>query len=226
LIGCGGRGSAVGGVSAREERHCWIMTNRPKSVTRENVVGLGTGSGAGRTQFPPRDQLPAGVTVEKLPVLGTSWYERRAGYWVRRVWLFLLMALVVTLTSLLVGGFLIGIKDSSRAGFTGALIVEVVWSLAIIVYGLVRTARHWDDLDPPRPLSRRQRSAAAGGSVLGVLARVGLGLAQFVLVIGSVVFFGLYVMLLIYALLPEYPPEHKARLRLARQLAPHQSAAA
>ena len=33
------------------------------------------------------------------------------------------------------------------------------------------------------------------------------------------------VMLPIYALLPEYPPEHKARLRLARQLAAHRATA-
>ena len=104
MIGCRGRGSAIGAVGARGGIPCWIMTNRSKSATRENVVGLGTGAGAGRTGFPPRDQLPAGVSIEKLPVLGTSWYERGADYWVRRVWLFLLMALVVTLTSLLVGG--------------------------------------------------------------------------------------------------------------------------
>jgi hypothetical protein len=96
----------------------------------------------------PDNRLPPGIDIQKLPVLGTSWYERGADYWVRRVWLFLLMALVVTLTSLLVG----------------------------------------------------------------------LALAQFVLVIGSVLFFGLYVMLLSYALLPEYPSEHMARLRLAQQL--------
>jgi hypothetical protein len=39
-----------------------------------------------------------------------------------------------------------------------------------------------------------------------------------VLVLGSVLFFGLYVMLLIYTLFPEYPQEHKARLRLAQRL--------
>jgi hypothetical protein len=181
-------------------------------------VPSGTGSPPSRMQFPPRDQLPPGTDLQKLPVLGTSWYERGAAYWMRRVWLFLLMALVVTLTSLLVGGFLIGIKDSSHTGFVVVLILEIVWSLAIIVYGMIRTVRHWNELDPPRPLSRRQREAAAAGSVLGTLARVGLALAQFVLVIGSVLFFGLYVLLLIYALLPQYPPEHKARLRLAQQL--------
>jgi hypothetical protein len=181
-------------------------------------VRSGSGSPPSRIEFPPRDRLPPGIDIQKLPVLGTSWYERGADYWVRRVWLFLLMALVVTLTSLLVGGFLIGIKGSSRTGFMVALSVEIVWSLAIVVYGMIRTARQWNNLDPPKPLSRRQRDAGAAGSVLGTLAMAGLALAQFVLVIGSVLFFGLYVMLLIYALLPEYPSEHKARLRLAQQL--------
>jgi hypothetical protein len=114
-----------------------------------------------RRQFPPRDQLPAGIGIEKIPILGTTWYERGPRYWLRRVWLFLAMALVVTLTSLLVGGFLIGIKGSSHAGYVGMLIAEVVWSLVII-----------------------------------------------------------------YALLPEYPPEHKARLRLAQQLGIRVGAAA
>jgi hypothetical protein len=201
------------------------MTYRYRPA-REKFVRSGTGSPPGRTEFPPRDQLPPGIDIQKLPVLGTSWYERRMDYWVRRVWLFLLMALVVTLTSLLVGGFLVGIKGSSHTGFVTALIVEIVWSLAIVGYGLIRTARQWNELDPPRPLSRRQRDAATAGSVFGTLARVGLALAQFVLVIGSVLFFGLYVMLLIYALLPEYPSEHKARLRLAQQLGLDETTAA
>lgn len=45
------------------------------------------------------------------------------------------------------------------------------------------------------------------------------------LVLGSLLFFGLCVMLLIYALLPEYPPKHKARLRLASQLPAHRATA-
>jgi hypothetical protein len=184
----------------------------------ESVVPVSTGAPAGRITFPPRDQLPAGTEIEKLPVIGTTWYDRGGAYWVRRVWLFLLMALVVTLTSLLVGGFLVGIKGSSHAGFTGALIVEVAWSLAIISYGLVRTARTWNDPQPGRPLSRRQRKAAATGGALGTLASAGLVIGQVVLVLGSVLFFGLYVLLLIYTLFPEYPQEHKARLRLARRL--------
>ena len=181
-------------------------------------VPLADGSPAGRVQFPPRAELPPGVPVEKLPVLGTTWYERGPAYWVRRSWLFLIFALVVTLTSLLVGGFLAGIKESSPAGFVVALIVEIAWSLVIIVFGLVRTRQRWNDPEPARPLTRGQRRAASLGGAIGTLARAGLVLGQAVLVLGSLLFFGLYVMLLIYALLPEYPPEHKARLRLASRL--------
>jgi hypothetical protein len=176
------------------------------------------GRPSSRAEFPPLGQLPPGTDIEKLPVLGTTWYQRGFDYWVRRVWLFLLMALVVTLMSLIVGGFLLGIKGSSHTGFVWALIVEVAWSLVIIAYMMVRTAQRWNNLERARPLSRRQRDAAASGGALGVLASAGILIAQFVLVIGSVVFFGLYVALLIYALLPEWPPEHKARLRLARKL--------
>lgn len=188
---------------------------------------MATASGISLSQvsFPPRGQLPPGVYVEKLQLLGTTWYERGPGYWIRRAWLFLLMALVVTLTSLLIGGFMVGIKDSSKAGFTGALIAEIIWSLAILTWGLSRTARRWNTPEPVRPLSRGQRRAVATGGALGSLARAGLAIGQAVLVIGSLLFFGLYLMLLVYALLPEWPPEHKARLRLAQELTSREAAA-
>lgn len=187
---------------------------------------LADGPPAGRVQFPPRADLPPGVYVEKLPVLGTTWYERGPAYWVRRAWLFLIFALVVTLTSLLVGGFLAGLKDSSHDGFVGVLTAEIVWSIVIIVFGLIRTRQRWNDPEPAPRLTRGQHRAAGLGGAIGTLARAGFVLGQAVLVLGSLLFFGLYVMLLIYALLPEYPPEHKARLRLARQLARHRAAAA
>lgn len=35
-------------------------------------------------QFPPRAQLPPGITILRLPALGTTWYERGFWYWSRR----------------------------------------------------------------------------------------------------------------------------------------------
>lgn len=96
---------------------------------------------------------------------------RRLQFQVRRGWLFLIFALVVTLTSLLVGGFLAGIKDSSQDGFVGALTAEIAWSLVIIVFGLIRTRQRWDDPEPARRLTRGQRRAAGLGGAIGTLAR-------------------------------------------------------
>jgi len=172
----------------------------------------------GSVHFPPRDRLPPGVTIEKLPVLGTSWYDRGPGYWARRVGNFLIMAVVVALASLVIGAVLSDIKGASRAAFTGVLIAEIVWSLVIVAFLLVRTFQRWNTVRPARALSRGQKRAAAMGGWLGFLARTGLVIGQAVLVITSLVFFGLYLTLLILALLPEWPPEHKARLRLAQQL--------
>jgi hypothetical protein len=173
--------------------------------------------------FPARDRLPPGVRIERLPVLGTSWYDRRAGYWLRRIWLFFLMAILVAVGSAFVGGFLAGIKSSSQTGFVVVLIIEVAWSLAIIGYLMTRTFQRWNNLEPaPKPLTRRQRRTVGAGGALGALAQAGFVVGQFILVVGSVLFFGLYVTLLIYTLLPEYPPEHKARLRLAEQIATRQ----
>jgi hypothetical protein len=169
-------------------------------------------------RFPPRDQLPPGVTIEKLPVLGTTWYDRGPGYWARRLGLFLVMVMVVALASLLIGALLADIKGKSQAGFTGVLIAEIVWSLVIVAFLLVRTVRRWNSVEPARPLSPGRKRAAAMGARLGFLARAGMVIGMAVLVITSMVFFGLYLTVLIFALLPEWLPEHKARLRLAQQL--------
>lgn len=171
-----------------------------------------------RSEFPPRADLPGSVVVESVPGLGTTWYDRGARYWLRRALVFLAFALVVTLMSLLVGGFLIGIKESSPTGFTGALIAEILWSLSTAAFLLVRTAQRWNVPEKARPLTPGQRRAASAGGALGVLANAGWVVGQIILVLAALAGFGLYLTLLIYALLPEYPPEHKARIRLAEQL--------
>ncbi|HET7012426.1 MAG TPA: hypothetical protein VFI65_00845 [Streptosporangiaceae bacterium] len=170
--------------------------------------------------LPARKELPPGMRIESLPVLGTTWYERGASYWVARLLMFIMMAIAVAVGSAFVAGFLSGIKDSSQTGFVVVLVIEIVWSLVIITYLMTRTFRRWNSLEPPpKPLSRRLRRVVAAGGTLGGLAQAGFALGQFVLVYGSFLFFGLYVTLLLYALLPVYPAEHKARLRMVEQLA-------
>lgn len=182
------------------------------------------------TAGPPRPPLPGDVTIERLPGLGTSWYDRGPGYWLRRVGLALLWALIVTLTTLIVVGVLSAIRHGSQAGFYVALVVEVAYSLAIVAFFAVRTARRWNQAPsgPPRSgraarAGRAERSGQAGragtaGGALGVLARSGVALGRGVLVIGSVLFVGLYLALLLSSLLPQTLPERQARRRLADEL--------
>jgi hypothetical protein len=173
---------------------------------------------AGVVRLPPRTALPRDVVVESLSGLGTTWYDRGAGYWARRAGLALMWAVVITLVTLLVVGFLGAIRSSSKTGFYVALAVEVAWSLVIIGWFTVRTVRRWNDPAPPRRQPGRSRRAASGGAALGVLARSGFLIGQAFLVIGSLFFLGLYVAMFLSYLLPEIPAERQARLRLAQTL--------
>jgi hypothetical protein len=181
----------------------------------------------GGLRLPPLSALPRDVTVESLPGLGTTWVDRGAAYWLRRAGLALMWAVVVTLVTAIVIGFLGGIRSSSRTGFYAALAVEVAWSLAIIGWFIVGTVRRWNDAAPPRRLTGRSRRAGRAGrpgqagrdgAALGVLARSGFLIGQVFLVVGSLFFLGLYVALFLTYLLPEIPAERQARLRLSQAL--------
>lgn len=169
------------------------------------------------TRFPPRSGLPRTVTIERLPMLGTTWYERGVRYWLRRVGMVLLMAVVLALVTALLWGFFGAIRQSSVTGFWIALSIEIAYSVAVLGWILWRVARRWHDPEPvrPKPVSRR---AAGAGAVLGTLARAGSVLGALVLVLGSLLFVGLYVALLVLMLTPETVWERPARLAMAERL--------
>jgi hypothetical protein len=170
----------------------------------------------GDLRLPP-GTLPRDVVVDSLPGLGTTWADRGAAYWVRRVWLALVFAVVVTLITLIVVGVLSFIRGRSQAGFYAVLAVEVCWSLALLGWMIVRAVRRWNDPAPPQRPVRRSRPAGKNGAAPGILARLGFVAGQALLVI-SVLFIGFYVALFISFLLPETPAEHLARLRLRQTL--------
>jgi hypothetical protein len=171
----------------------------------------------GDLRLPPLSALPRDVRVDSLPSLGTTWVDRGAAYWVRRVWLALVFAVVVILITLIVVGLLGFIRSKSQAGFYAVLAVEVAWSLVLLGWLTVRAVRRWNNPAPPQGLVGRSRSAGAGGAAPGILARLGFVIGQAFLVM-SVLFLGFYVALLISVLLPETPAEHVARLRLRQTL--------
>lgn len=173
--------------------------------------------GPGEPRLPPLRALPRDVTADSLPGLGVTWVDRGAAYWVRRVWLALVFAVVVTLMTLIVVGFLGFIRSRSQAGFYIVLAVEVAGSLVLVGWLAVQAARYWNHPVPPRRLAGRSRPAAKSGGAPGVLPRLGYAAGQVLLAI-SVLLLGLYVALFISFLLPETPAEHAARLRLGQAI--------
>ena len=154
---------------------------------------------AGPAGLPPRHALPRDVTVPVLPGLGLTWYDRRgAGYWGRRAALSFLWLFLTVLVTLIVVAILVALSQRSTAGFVVLLVLEVGYSLGVLVFFAAATARGWDD---PHPSTIRP------GNVLG----------QIFLILSSLTI-GLYLALLVTSLLPETPAERHARLQVAGQL--------
>jgi hypothetical protein len=139
------------------------------------------------------------VVVPVLPGLGLTWYDRRgAGYWARRAGMSLLWVFLTALVTLITVAILIALHHRSTARFTVVLALEIAYSLAILVFFAVATARTWSD---PQPATMRPRNVA--GQVFFAV---------------SFLTVGLYLALLLTSLLPETPAERHARLGVAAEL--------
>jgi MFS family permease len=176
---------------------------------------------AGR--FPPREQLPHGITVEPLPGLGTTWYERDRAYWARRTGLTILCAVFLAVWTLLIGSF---IRDAGPAGspsFIGMLAAEVVISLTTSSWVFYRSWRH--PRIPSDRDSERARMAGGVGTGLGGLGFTG-GVAGTVtgamIAVLALFSYGIFLASFVISFAPQLPRERAARRRLARQLEHHQ----
>lgn len=157
-------------------------------------------------QFPSRDQLPAGVEIPRVPILGTTWYERGASYWARRAGMTLLFLVFLAAWTAMIGAFVRASGPEGSPAFIGVLAAEIVFSLVSGAWMLNCLWKH--------------TGARATPSVrtVGIVSR-----ATSVLVIA---FFGIAVLLtyglvlagFITALAPVLPPERDARLLLAERL--------
>lgn len=167
--------------------------------------------------MPPLRSLPRDVKVPMLPGLGLSWYEHHgASYWIRRAAMSVLWTFVTALWTLIAVAILIAYYHRSLAAFYVVLGVEIAYSLAVLAYFAVVTARHWNDPDVGARLfspSRRARAAPArkgGARMLHIMEQVFVAL--------SFLTFGLYLTMLLMSLLPETPAERRARLFVAEEL--------
>jgi hypothetical protein len=164
--------------------------------------------------MPPRHALPAGVRVPVLPGLGVSWYDRRNGYWARRAGIALLWLFLTALIILITVAILIAIRHRSVAGFSVALGIEIAYSLGIPAYLATMAVRHWNDPAVAGRLfgggDRGGRGGRGGSRLVRALTQVFVGF--------SFLSIGLYLTLLVIWMLPETPPERRARLFVACEL--------
>jgi hypothetical protein len=174
-------------------------------------------------RWPPRSELPRGLTIKSLPLVGTTWYDRGIRYWLRRAGWTALMAIGVAVATAILSGVLQAARDSSQTAFWVVVAVEVVFSVisgAYIVIGSRRLgtpkAKKYLERSQARTASARKTTGLGAG--LGLLARSGSVLGQAFLVIGVMLFYGSYVTLFLRSLLPRLDIERQARYELAQQL--------
>lgn len=173
---------------------------------------------AGNGRFPPRSALPRGVTVQAVPWLGTTWYERTGAYWARRLGLTVFVLAILALYTTIVVLFLDGVYGSSgrHAWFYGLLAFEIVFSVLTGGYFLYRMIRHPAFTTAAGLAAARRRPAGASG--LGILARSGFVVGQLAIVLVAALTYGLWAAALARSLSPALPAESEARRRLAKAL--------
>lgn len=167
-------------------------------------------------RFPPRSELPPGVTVHALPLLGTSWYERGFIYWSRRIGIGIIFLLLLFAYPAMIEGALQAISNPGTALYDGLAAGEVVFT---IVTAVLLFRRMWRNSINGKGATRRE--AARGGR-----AGAGLGVAAFsmggalagLLVFASLITSGLVLASFAIWLVPVPPPEQYARRQLAERL--------
>jgi hypothetical protein len=201
--------------------------------------------------LPPRDQLPAGITVKSIRVLGTTWYERGAAYWFRRTWMALCFAVAGTLEVVII----LAIADAAGNGRMGLGFWAVIaGELVCLVAGYAWMAISF------RRVRQRQQEAEKGHNqkelaaerltnqvrwlkitvklrryilyalipVVAVCAifrplRIVIVAAFFLVLIAG---FGIFLYLCTLMVRPEFGEEHEARAKLEAQLRSHAATAA
>lgn len=170
-------------------------------------------------RFPPRDQLPQGITIEPLKGLGTTWYERGVSYWLLRVCLTLVITAMVALLTVIVGAVIHQVGPAGSPAFIAVLTAEIVFSIAT---GIWQFRKSWNN--PHRWTSRdKERSKSAGiwAGSLGALIRAGSVLAGVLYVILAFLSYGVILAGFVNSFAPELPLERVARRELAAELELH-----
>jgi hypothetical protein len=194
-------------------------------------------------RWPPRDQLPPGITVKPIPVIGTTWYERGAAYWLRRAWMALLFAIADALVVVIVFAFADAAGNGRRTGgFWAVIAVELVLLAAGYTWMALSSRRASQRKQQQGPDSGRitkfrktddrgrtfsSRSRVIASYVTFILVAIGLFVRPLRAVILGVIFFGacagfgIAIFVTTRAFGREFGPEPEARAALEAELRHH-----
>ncbi|WP_329221584.1 hypothetical protein OG352_31415 [Streptomyces sp. NBC_01485] len=158
--------------------------------------------------------------IPSLPGLGTTWYERGARYWSRRVWTAVLFLLVLAFFCYIALMLYLGVPRSDLPPT-----VRTVWdwtqavaSAVAVVRGWVRQRRdhHKKLLAPPTPQQMWEAKRGEGGRAPGLARAAVLPLLIAAPVLPAIVAWGVG-WLVATLTVHEYPSEAGARLWLEAQ---------
>jgi hypothetical protein len=170
-------------------------------------------------RFPPRAQLPPGVILTRLPIVGRTWYKRGFAYWARRTGCVLLLCGAVAFYTVLIADVMRLAGRPGSPGFLAVLIAESVFSL---VTGVLAFRHLWRLGISGHATRGSPRGGAAGAGAGLALSRLGV-LGGFLLVWSVLLSAGFLLGALAIWLVPVPPAERHARKFLAceLQLQPH-----
>jgi hypothetical protein len=165
-------------------------------------------------RFPPRAELPPGVTIPRLPIVGRTWYERGFAYWVRRAWSVLVLCVAVAVYATFIGAAMLAAGRPGSPGFLAVLVGESVFSLVTGVFAF----RHlWQLGISGRATGSNSRGGGAGAGAGLALAQLGV-LGGFLLAWSVLLSAGFLLAAMAIWLVPVPPAERHARKFLAYEL--------
>jgi hypothetical protein len=170
-------------------------------------------------RFPPRAGLPPGTVIQRIPALGTSWYERRFSYWARRLGAILLLIVAVAIYAAIISGPISAAGPAGSGGFLAALFAEIAFCA---VTGVLMFRHLWQLGISGRSAGANTGQSGRLGGGLGLLASsVGGVVGAFLVVVAALVSGGVILAALAIWLLPVPPAEQYARGQLTETLQHH-----
>jgi hypothetical protein len=165
-------------------------------------------------KFPPRAQLPSGVTITKLPMVGRTWYKRGVAYWARRAGCVLVLLVGLAVGATFIGAAMLAAGPPGSPGFLAILVAECVFSP---VSGVLFFRHLWRLGISGNSSGGNARGGAAGASTALALTHFG-ALGALLVVCSGLLSAGFLLGTLAIWLVPVPPAERHARYFLAAEL--------